>query len=90
MDIYNGHIKTGNIEFPSFHPSQWGFQMSTTNYVRAAQRTMVNGVELFRRRHYLTREALDAIDSQAERLNMSPSEYVNHLALTAAVELPTS
>lgn len=64
--------------------------MSNTKYVRNAQRTIVNGVELYRRRHYLTLEALNAIDSQAERLNMTASEYVNHLALTAVTELPTA
>lgn len=60
--------------------------MSTTKYIRDAQLTNVGGVELYRRRFYLSKEALDAIDNTATKLNMSPSEYVASLALTAVTK----
>ena len=61
--------------------------MSTTKYIRDAQLTNVGGVELYRRRFYLSKQALDAIDLEAEKLGLSPSEYVASLALTAVPEL---
>lgn len=61
--------------------------MSTTKYIRDAQLTNVGGVELYRRRFYLSKQALDAIDLEAEKLGLSPSEYVASLALTAVTEL---
>lgn len=60
--------------------------MSTTKYIRDAQLTNVGGVELYRRRFYLSKQALDAIDHQASKLNLSPSEYVSQLAITAVTE----
>lgn len=61
--------------------------MSTTKYIRDAQLTNVGGVELYRRRFYLSKQALDAIDLEAEKLGLSPSEYVASLALNAVTEL---
>ena len=61
--------------------------MSTTKYIRDAQMSTINGVELYRRRFYLSKQALDAIDLEAEKLGLSPSEYVASLALTAVTEL---
>ena len=61
--------------------------MSTTKYIRDAQLTNVGGVELYRRRFYLSKQALDAIDLEAIKLGLSPSEYVASLALTAVTEL---
>lgn len=55
--------------------------MSTTKYIRDAQLTNVGGVELYRRRFYLSKEALDAIDLEATKLGLSPSEYVSQLAV---------
>lgn len=56
--------------------------MSTTKYIRDAQKSVINGVELYRRRFYLSKQALDVIDLEAEKLGISPSEYVASLALT--------
>ena len=61
--------------------------MSTTKYIRDAQMSTINGVELYRRRFYLSKQALDAIDLEAVKLGLSPSEYVASLALTAVTEL---
>ena len=61
--------------------------MSTTKYIRDAQLTNVGGVELYRRRFYLSKQALDAIDLEAVKLGLSPSEYVASLAITAVTKL---
>ena len=61
--------------------------MSTTKYIRDAQLTNVGGVELYRRRFYLSKQALDAIDLEAIKLGLSPSEYVASLALHAVHKL---
>ena len=61
--------------------------MSTTKYIRDAQMSTINGVELYRRRFYLSKQALDAIDLEAVKLGQSPSEYVASLALNAVTEL---
>lgn len=60
--------------------------MSTSKYIREAQLSSVNGVELYRRRFYFPREVLDLIDFTAQKLNMTPSEYVSQLTLNAAAE----
>lgn len=61
--------------------------MSTTKYIRDAQMSTINGVELYRRRFYLSKQALDAIDLEAVKLGQSPSEYVASLALNAVTKL---
>lgn len=61
--------------------------MSTTKYIRDAQMSTIKGVELYRRRFYLSKQALDSIDLEAEKLGLSPSEYVALLALSAVPKL---
>ena len=85
---YTSLIDKGNAHsFPPLTSYERGVHMSTTKYIRDAQLSIIKGAELYRRRFYLSKQALDAIDLEAEKLGLSPSEYVASLALHAVHKL---
>lgn len=59
-------------------------------YVRNAQKTNCGGVELYRRRFYLSKQTLDKLDNEADKLGLTPSEYVAILVNAQTVPKPAN